>query len=276
MSLLNVTCRPFPRVLSSPSAPSSRPSASATFIARSRCNSPSAPAGVSLAEWLTQNTGYEPKLANFFSYVDLEHTPINTPDSHHDFLCPDDVTTIPTSPEGLPNTEASSSSKQAAASRVSSLFPVSGNTVHVTCRVVLASRKLGQSWTVNLLQQRFTLEREERSRHKHCAFVERQKNLQNIFRCHFGSRCCSSALRTLFCDRWSTTLTGDTMSGVARDVAETKERPSIPQLWRHELMAGHTDGAPQPDTEEACRDPRCDANYCYLRRASSSDRIRDT
>ena len=30
---------------------------------------------------------------------------------------------------------------------------------------------------------------------------------------------CSSALRTLFCDLWSTTLTGDTMSGVARDVA---------------------------------------------------------
>ena len=32
---------------------------------------------------------------------------------------------------------------------------VSGNRVHVTCRVVLASRKLGQSWTENLLQQRF-------------------------------------------------------------------------------------------------------------------------
>ena len=34
------------------------------------------------------------------------------------------------------------------------------------------------------------------------------------------ARCfCSSALRTLFCDRWSMTLTGDTMSSVARDVA---------------------------------------------------------
>ena len=34
------------------------------------------------------------------------------------------------------------------------------------------------------------------------------------------TRCfCSSALRTLFCDRWSMTPTGDTMTSVARDVA---------------------------------------------------------
>ena len=44
MSLLNVPYRPFLRVLSSPSPPSSRPSASSTSIARSRCSSPSAPA----------------------------------------------------------------------------------------------------------------------------------------------------------------------------------------------------------------------------------------
>ena len=98
MSLLNVPYRPFPRVLSSPSAQSSRPSVSTTPIARGRRNSPRRPlAGVSLAEWLTQlqtDTGYEPKLANFFSYVDPEHTPINTPDSHHNFLCPDDATMI--------------------------------------------------------------------------------------------------------------------------------------------------------------------------------------
>ena len=68
------------------------------------------------------NTGSEPKLANFFSYTDPEHKPINIPDSHHDFLCPDDVTMIPTSPEGLPNAEAFSSSQKAAAGIVASLF----------------------------------------------------------------------------------------------------------------------------------------------------------
>ena len=68
------------------------------------------------------NTGYEPKLANFFSYTDPEHTPVDIPDSHHDFLCPDDVTMIPTSPDGSPKTEAFSSSQKATAGRVSSLF----------------------------------------------------------------------------------------------------------------------------------------------------------
>ena len=94
------------------------------------------------------NTGYEPKLANFFNYMDPEHTPINIPDSHHNFLCPDDAV-IPTSPEGLPNSGSSSSSKQ------TSDPPVSGNRVQVMCRVDQASRKLGQSWTENLLQQHF-------------------------------------------------------------------------------------------------------------------------
>ena len=68
------------------------------------------------------NTSYEHKLANFSSYTDPEHTSIDIPDSHQEFLCPDDVTMIPTSPEGLPNSEALSSSQQAAARRVSSLF----------------------------------------------------------------------------------------------------------------------------------------------------------
>ena len=54
--------------------------------------------------------------------MDPEHTPIKNPDSHHNFLCPDDATVIPTSPEGLHNSGASSSSKQTAASRVPSLF----------------------------------------------------------------------------------------------------------------------------------------------------------
>ena len=68
------------------------------------------------------HTGYEPKIANFFSYMDPEHTLINIPGSHHDFMCPDDATMIPTSPEGLPYSEAFSGSQKAAACRVSSRF----------------------------------------------------------------------------------------------------------------------------------------------------------
>ena len=125
MSLLNVPYRPFLRVLSSPSPPSSRPSASSTSIARSRCSSPSAPARWSESGRMADsgpNTGYEPKLANFSSYTDLGHTPTDIPDSQQEFLCPDDVTMIPTSPEGLRDSEAFSSSQKATASRVSSLL----------------------------------------------------------------------------------------------------------------------------------------------------------
>ena len=68
------------------------------------------------------NTGDEPKLANFFSYLDPEHTPINIYESHHNFLCPDGATVIPTNSEGLPNSGASSSSNQTAASRAPSMF----------------------------------------------------------------------------------------------------------------------------------------------------------
>ena len=97
-------------------------SLSTTSVARSRCNSSSAPlAGVSLTDSVP-NTGYEPKLANSFSYTDPEHTPIDIPDNHQAFLCRDDATTIPTSPEGLPNSEAVSISQKAADSKVSSLF----------------------------------------------------------------------------------------------------------------------------------------------------------
>ena len=97
------------------------------------------------------NTGYEQKLDNCSSYMDPEHTLINIPDN---FLWPDDATMIPTSPEGLPNFEASSSSKLHHCSDPL----VSGNRVHVVCRVVLASRKVGQSWTHNLSRQRFPVQ----------------------------------------------------------------------------------------------------------------------
>ena len=62
------------------------------------CNGASAPARWSESGRMADsapNTGYEFKLANFFSYTDPEHTPINVPDSHHNFLCPDDAAVIP-------------------------------------------------------------------------------------------------------------------------------------------------------------------------------------
>ena len=153
MSLLNVPYRPFPRVLTSPSAQSSRPSVSTPPIARGRRNSPRRPlAGVSLAEWLTQlqtHTGYEPKLANFFSFVNLEHTPINTLTATTISCAQTTPPLFTTSPEVSPNSGASAaaSKQQLAQFHRCSDPPVPGNRVHVMCRVVLASRKLGQSWT---------------------------------------------------------------------------------------------------------------------------------
>ena len=108
----------FVRFLSSPTASSSRPSASSTSMARSCRKSPSASARWSEPGRMAgsaPNTGYEPKLANFCSNMDPDHTPINIPDSDHNFLYPDDATMIPTSLEGLPNLGASSSSKHTAA-----------------------------------------------------------------------------------------------------------------------------------------------------------------
>ena len=52
-------------------------------------------------------------------------------------------------------------------------------------------------------------------------------------RCFCARRCCR--------DRWSTTQTGDTMSGVARDVAagaaKRRRDRRYRSFWRHELMA---------------------------------------
>ena len=58
MSLLNILYRPFPRVLSSPSAQSSRPSASTTSIATTQAHPL---AGVSQAEWLIQPQTQNPE-----------------------------------------------------------------------------------------------------------------------------------------------------------------------------------------------------------------------
>ena len=65
--------------------------------------------------WSAQRSRARPDEAQNCSVqkqLDPEDTPINIPDSHHDFLCPDHVTMIPTSPEGSPNFEAFSSSQK--------------------------------------------------------------------------------------------------------------------------------------------------------------------
>ena len=65
---------------------------------------------------------FRPEHRLFSSYTDPEHNPIDIPDDNQDFQCPDDVTMISASAGGVPNSEASSSSRKAAASKVSSLF----------------------------------------------------------------------------------------------------------------------------------------------------------
>ena len=129
MSLLYIPHCPFPRVLSSPTSPPSRPLASSTSMARSCRNSPSASARWSGSGRLANpapNTGYEPKLSIFFSYMVTAHTPIHFPDSHHDFQNQDDATLISTiDPEGLPHSGALSSSKSAASRVPSTLGPPS-------------------------------------------------------------------------------------------------------------------------------------------------------
>ena len=183
MSLLNVPFVRFPSVLSLPTASSSKPSASTTSMARSCRKSPSAPAHRSESGRMadsTPDTSYEPKLANFFSYMDPERTPINIPDSHHNFLCPDDATIFPPVQKvyRIKQHPAAASKQQLAEFHQCSDLLVSGNRVHVMCRVVLASWKLWQSWTENLLEQRFLVHSrkgKKRSRHKGCAFVERRR-----------------------------------------------------------------------------------------------------
>ena len=115
MSLLNVPYGPFPQVLSSLASSLSRPPASSTSMGRSRRENPCAS-----ARWRglsgrmanpAPNTGFEPNFSNFFSCTDMEHTPINLTDSHHNFPCHDDATVISTKedPEGSPHSGASGS-----------------------------------------------------------------------------------------------------------------------------------------------------------------------
>ena len=125
MSLLNVKFTPFPSLLSSPSASSSRAPTSLPGRTRSWCQSPDGPARWRESGRLVDsapNTGYEPNLANSSSCTHPEHTAIDIPDRHQDFWCSDVVTMMSTSAEGIPNSEALSSSCKAAVSKVSSLL----------------------------------------------------------------------------------------------------------------------------------------------------------
>ena len=124
-SLLDVKFTPFPSLLSSPSASSSRAPTSLPGRTRSWCQSPDAPARWRESGRLVDsgpNTGYEPNLANSSSCTHPEHTAIDIPHRHQDFWCSDVVTMMSTSAEGIQNSEALSSSCKAAISKVSSLL----------------------------------------------------------------------------------------------------------------------------------------------------------
>ena len=141
MSLLNVKFTPFPSLLSSPSASSSRASTSLPGHTRSWCQSPDAPARWRESGRLVDsapNQGNEPKFADFSNYTDPELNQIDIPDNNPNFRCSDHVTMISGSARGLPNSEALSSSRKAAASKVSFLFGHTSSQEtgagHVSCR----------------------------------------------------------------------------------------------------------------------------------------------
>ena len=106
--LVECTFHPFPSCRFTCSV--SRPSASTTSLERARLNASPSPhwSGMS-GRQLTHNTGYEP---NICAHINEEHTP-TIPDSNRNFCA-----TMTEDPEGFPQSGASSSSKQTAASRV--------------------------------------------------------------------------------------------------------------------------------------------------------------
>ena len=124
----------------------------------------------------TQNTGYEP---NLYRCINEEHTPINPPDS---FQCRDDGTIISAAgdPE-VPYPGASSSSKQTAASKASTVSESSGVSL-CKQRPESVDSRARLMWMENLLLQPFSLlsqKGRERSRSKRRAFLETE-NLQKI------------------------------------------------------------------------------------------------
>ena len=177
--MLNVSLRHFPSLLSSPSAhPSTLQLEEVDIIAQARPL-----AGVSLANWPTQ-----PKT------LVMGAQPCQPPQLHGSRAHADDFPRRPPRFEELRRHRSDSHLSRrddqvhkhpTAASIQPQLADqcsvASGNRMQITCRVVLAIRKLGQKQ--NLLRQRFLVHsrkgKEKRSRLKRCAFVERD-HLQKI------------------------------------------------------------------------------------------------
>ena len=125
MSLLNVKFTPFPSLLSSPSASSSRASRHYRAAQEVGVNLQTHPlAGGSLAAWSIplQAKVMSPSSPTSPITRNPEHNPIDIPDNNPDFRCSDDVTMISGSVRGMPKSEASGSSRRAPASKVSSLL----------------------------------------------------------------------------------------------------------------------------------------------------------
>ena len=180
MSVLNVPLSRFPQVLSSPTCPTSRTSATSTSFVGSRQNPCASAHWSGMSGYFanpTPNTGYEP---NFYrSYMNEEHTPINLPGNQRSFQCRDDATIISAAedPE-VPFSGASSSSKQTAASRVPTMLgSLSGKQEHesVASRAsIQAGANLDRESVVPTIFSSQS-KMEERSRSKRRAFVERER-----------------------------------------------------------------------------------------------------
>ena len=110
MSLLNITFVPFPQLHSPSSASPSRSTTTAPSCTGSRRTPTNAHSAFReetgrLAN-STPRTGYEPNLTDLFAYTNRS--------DHPGFLCSDNLTVIPPSPEGVPCSEASSTAASSA------------------------------------------------------------------------------------------------------------------------------------------------------------------
>ena len=142
MSMLNISQRHFPSLLSSPSA-HSRLSTSTTPIERSRHNSPNAPARW-CEKWPIQPETQVLSPTCHFNYMCPEHTPMILPKRR-----------LPNLMRHSGDSHLSNNSKHAAATNRSMFGRIwKQNADNVSCRAVI--RKLGK--TQNLLQQRFLAE----------------------------------------------------------------------------------------------------------------------
>ena len=158
MSLLNVKFSPFPSLLTSPSASSSMAPTSLPGRTRSWCQSPDAP-----ARWRESS-----RIRSTIRSTSPTTTQISGVQT--------DVTMISSSARGMPNSEALSSSRKAAASNVSFLF---GHTCWRETGVGhVSSRSSHQETGVELNREsvattlfQFTVESEKRSRVEFCACV---------------------------------------------------------------------------------------------------------